>query len=151
MFLSNALIFQHHIHRFHKICNFQNIWKIAHLGIKSSPKWWQIDKNQLTSKREIIFRRFWILIQIFCSLFRSRDVEHSLDTTISRFYQKAMFLEIAYMRGFFNIMNRSNDENQVSVSKGKFSVESEYLTRIVITLRDFELCVDISTPHSLFS
>ena len=61
-----------------------------------------------------------------------------------------MFLEIAYMRGFFNIMNMSNDKNQIHASKSKFSLESEYLTRIVITSRDFELCVNLSTPHSLF-
>ena len=78
-------------------------------------------------------------------------MEHSLDTTNSRFHQKAMFLEIAYMRGLFHTMNRSNEKNQIYASKSKFSVESEYSNRIVITSRGFELCIDLLTPLSLFS
>ena len=73
------------------------------------------------------------------------------NIAISRFHQKAMFLEIAYMQGFFHIMNRSNDKNQIHASKSKFSVESEYLSRIDITSRGFELCIDFSPPLSLFS
>ena len=62
-----------------------------------------------------------------------------------------MFMEIAYMRGFFHSMNSSNDKNQIHASKSKFSVESEYLIRILITSIDFELCLDLTTPHPFFS
>ena len=105
----------------------------------------------MTFKLKIIFHRFRISIQIFRSLFRPRDIEDSLDTTISRFHKKAMFLEIAYMQGFFHTMNRSNDKNQIHAYKSKFSLESEYLIRIVITSSGFELCIDLLTPLSLFS
>ena len=151
MFSSCVSIFQHHFHRFFKICNFERTWQIAHLRIKILPRRWHLNKNPLTYRGKIIFRRFWISNQIFHSLFRSWDIEQSLDTTIGCFHQKAMFLEIAYMQGFFHTMNRSNEKNQINASKSKFSVESEYLSRIVITSRGFELCIDFPTPLSLFS
>ena len=57
-----------------------------------------------------------------------------------------MFLKIAIMWGFFHTMKRSDEQNQIHASKSKFSVESEYLIRIDITSRGFELCIDFSTP-----
>ena len=136
---------------FLKFRTFNKPTKSTHLGIKILPRRWQIVKNPLAYHRKIILCRFWTSNQIFFTLFRSWDIEHSFDTTISHFRQKAMFLEIAYMQGFFHTMNRSNDKNQIYASKSKFSVESEYLSRIVITSRGFELCIDFSTPLSRFS
>ena len=73
-------------------------------------------------------------------------MEQSLDTTIDCFHQKAMFLEIAYMRGFFHTINRCNDKNQIYASKSKFSVDSEYLTIIAIT-SSISSCVPIFQHH----
>ena len=67
--------------------------KIGHLRAIFSPWRRQVGKNLMRRTGKRIYRRFWISNQIFDSIYGSRDIAHSLDTTFGNFGQNLNFVD----------------------------------------------------------
>ena len=60
---------------------------------KITPWRQQVGKNLMRRTWKTIYRRFWISNQIFDSIYGSRDIAHSLDTTFGIFGQNRNFVD----------------------------------------------------------
>ena len=67
--------------------------KIGHLRAIFSPWRWRVGKNLMRRTGKRIYRRFWISNQIFDSIYGSRDMALSLDTTFGIFGQNLNFVD----------------------------------------------------------
>ena len=67
--------------------------KIGHLRAIFSPWRRQVGKNLMRRTGKRIYRRFWISNQIFDSIYGSRDIAHSLDTTFGNLGQNLNFVD----------------------------------------------------------
>ena len=73
--------------------NFGKFWKIAYLWAKFSPRRRQVGQNLMRRTGKEIFCRFRISNQIFHSIYGSRDIERSLDTTLAVFGENLTFMD----------------------------------------------------------
>ena len=67
--------------------------KIGQLRAIFSPWRRRVGKNLMRRTGKRIYRRFWISNQIFDSIYGSRDIAHSLDTTFGIFGQNLNFVD----------------------------------------------------------
>ena len=67
--------------------------KIGHLRAIFSPWRRQVGKNLMRRTGKRIYRRFWISNQIFDSIYGSRDMALSLDTTFGNLGQNLNFVD----------------------------------------------------------
>ena len=67
--------------------------KIGHLRAIFSPWRRRVGKNLMRRTGKRIYRRFWISNQIFDSIYGSRDIARSLDTTFGIFGQNLNFVD----------------------------------------------------------
>ena len=67
--------------------------KIGHLRAIFSPWRRRVGKNLMRRTGKRIYRRFWISNQIFDSIYGSRDMALSLDTTFGNFGQNLNFVD----------------------------------------------------------
>ena len=67
--------------------------KIGHLRAIFSPWRRQVGKNLMRRTGKKNYRRFWISNQIFDSIYGSRDIALSLDTTFAIFGQNLNFVD----------------------------------------------------------
>ena len=79
---------QHIEHRSSKNC-----MKIGRFLGKITPWRRQVGKNLMRRTGKRIYRRFWISNQIFDSIYGSRDIAHSLDTTFGNLGQNLNFVD----------------------------------------------------------
>ena len=75
--------------------------KIGHFLGKITPWRRQVGKNLMRRTGKRIYRRFWISNQIFDSIYGSRDIAHSLDTTFGNFGQNLNFVDEYLKNGSF--------------------------------------------------
>ena len=75
--------------------------KIGHLRAIFSPWRRQVGKNLMRRTGKRIYRRFWISNQIFDSIYGSRDMALSLDTTFGIFGQNRNFVDEYLKNGIF--------------------------------------------------
>ncbi len=78
--------------------NFRKFWKIAYLWARFSPRRRRVGKNLMRRTGKEIFCRFRISNQIFGSIYGSRDIERSLDTTFAVFGQNLTFVDEYLLR-----------------------------------------------------
>ena len=67
--------------------------KIGRFLDKITPWRRQVGKNLMRCTGKRIYRRFWISNQIFDSIYGSRDIAHSLDTTFGNSGQNLNFVD----------------------------------------------------------
>ena len=72
---------------------FKKALKIDCFRVKFSPWRRQVGKNLMTHWGKEIYCRFWISNHIFDSIYGSRDIEQSLDTTFTVFGQNWHFVD----------------------------------------------------------
>ena len=75
--------------------------KIGRLSPNFSPWRWRVGKKWMTHLWKEIYRRFRISNQIFRSIYGSRDIVHSLDTTFAVFGQNLNFVDEYLENGNF--------------------------------------------------
>ena len=75
--------------------------KIGHLRAIFSPWRRRVGKNLMRRTGKRIYRRFWISNQIFDSIYGSRDMALSLDTTFGIFGQNRNFVDEYLKNGIF--------------------------------------------------
>ena len=80
--------------------NFGKFWKIAYLWAKFSPRRRQVGQNLMRRTGKEIFCRFRISNQIFHSIYGSRDIERSLDTTLAVFGENLTFMDEYLLKEF---------------------------------------------------
>ena len=68
--------------------------KIAYLWVEFSPRRRQVGQNLMRRLGKEIFRTFRISNQIFHSIYGSRDIERSLDTTMAVFGENLNFMDL---------------------------------------------------------
>ena len=71
----------------------QKCMKIGRFLGKITPRRRQVGKNLIRQSGKRIYCRFWILNQIFDSIYGSRDIVHSLDTTFGNFGKNLSFAD----------------------------------------------------------
>ena len=71
----------------------QNKVKIAYLWVKFSPRRRHVGKNVMKRTGKEIFCKFRISNQIFCTIYGSRDIERSLNTTFAVFGENLNFVD----------------------------------------------------------
>ena len=81
--------------------NFRKFWKIAYLWVRFSPRRRQVGKNLMRRTEKEIFCRFRISNQIFHTIYGSRDIDQSLDTTLTVFGQNLTFMDKYLLRKTF--------------------------------------------------
>ena len=79
----------------------QKCMKIGHFRFKFSPLRRQEGENLIRRTVKEIYRRFRISNQIFGSIYGSRDIAHSLDTTFAVFGQNLNFVDEYLENGNF--------------------------------------------------
>ena len=75
--------------------------KIAYLWVEFSPRRRQVGQNLMRRIGKEIFRTFRISNQIFHSIYGSRDIERSLDTTLAVFSKNLNFVDEYLENGSF--------------------------------------------------